>query len=212
MKYFSSLIALALACSSAPAAACSMIPSYRVPTNLELAERADTIILGVIEREIPGQQAWDSQLVVRPTILLKGAALPGEIRIRGHLSGQYMRAVASDPRDLYNPNPNALAGACVRSLFDRGMLVLLFLERKGEALELANYSFARTAEDVPSRDALWVKAVRIYVEMAALPKKQRKAALIAKRDVLRASSEPDDKLLADDLDRQIKKKRIPPYD
>ena len=212
MKHFSSLIAFALACSPVPTAACSMISSYRVPTNLELAERADTIILGIIEREIPGQQDWDSQLVVRPTILLKGTALPEEIRIGGHLSDQFLRAVASDPRDLYNPNANALAGACVRSLFDRGMLVLLFIERRAGVLELANYSFARTAEDIPSPDALWVKAVRIYVEIVALPQKQRKAALIARRDLLRASSHPDDKLLADDLDRQIRKKRIPPYD
>jgi hypothetical protein len=105
-----------------------------------------------------------------------------------------------------------MAGGCVRYLFDKGMQVLLFLHRQDGALTLAGYPFARTAEDVPS-DAPWVKAVRLYVEIAALPKGERRRALIAHRDQFRAApSDPDSKLLADDIDRQIDPQIVPPND
>ena len=61
-------------------------------------------------------------------------------------------------------------------------------------------------------DSLWVKAVRFYVEVAALPVAERRRALVARRDQLRAASDLNSKLLAADIDRQIERKRIPPYD
>lgn len=205
-------IALALLLVEAPAGACSMAPGYRVPTSLELAERADTILLGTVESEIPAPERGLGQVVMRPTLLLKGSALPAVVKIPGYISNGGARAVASDPLDLKNPNPGALTGGCTRYVFDRNMILLLFLERRDGALILAPYSFARSAEDVPSADSLWVRAVRFYVEVAALPAAQRKRALVDRRDSLRASADPESMLLAEDIDRQIKRKRIPPYD
>jgi hypothetical protein len=102
----------------------------------------------------------------------------------------------------------------VRYVFRRGMLLLLFLQRGDDGqLGLATYPFARSAEDVPSADALWVRAVRLYVEIAALPPAERRAALIARRDALRAQAgDPDAALLAEDIDRQLRRRRIPPFD
>jgi hypothetical protein len=66
---------------------------------------------------------------------------------------------------------------------------------------------------VPSADARWVKAVRLYVEIATLPKNARRTALIAKRDALRTQTGDADALaIADDIDRHLKDKRIPPFD
>ena len=198
-----------------PAAGCSVVDTYRVPTNLELAERADTILLGTAEGEgEPNPDPWEHEIIVRPTLLLKGAALPAEVRIHGSLSDDPRLVVASDPRDLFNPNPGALIGGCTRYIFKRGMLLLLFLQRDdGGRLRLAGSPFARSAEDVPSADAPWVKAVRLYVEIAALPERERRAALTARRDALRAQTgDPDAALLAEDIDRQIRRRRIPPYD
>jgi len=212
MKTSSLLLALAILLPSAPAAACSMAPGYRVPTSLELAERADTILLGTVESALPGPEHDLGQVIVRPTLLLKGSALPAEVKFRGYISNEWARAIPSDSRDLKNPNPGALTGGCVRYVFDRSMLLLLFLERRDGVLVLAPYSFARSAEDVPSADSLWVRAVRFYAEVAALPVAERRRALVARRDQLRAASDPESKLLAEDIDRQIKRKRIPPYD
>jgi len=198
-----------------PATACSVASSYRVPTNLELAGRADLIVLGTAEGEAPGATERDmGEVIVRPVALLKGGALPSELRIRGYFSDDPRLVAASNPRDLFNPNPGALIGGCTRYIFRRGMLLLLFLERDDEGqLRLAHYPFARSAEDVPSPDAPWVKAVRLYVEIAALPEAERRAALTARRDALRAASgDPDATLLAADIDRQIRRRRIPPHD
>jgi hypothetical protein len=203
------------------AAACSVAGSYRVPTNLELVQRADTIVLATVERDDPapanGQDLPPSMrmgLIVRPTLLLKGTALPGEIRLRASLSDDPRMVVASNPRDLLNPNPGTLIGGCVRYAFRQGMQLVLFLERdQNGQLQMAGYPFARSAEDVPSPDAPWVKAVRLYVEIAALPEGQRRAALTARRDALRArTDDPDAALLAEDIDRQLHGRRIPPYD
>ena len=203
------------ALQAAPVVACSVVSGYRVPTNLELAERADLVLLGTAERDVPGAADYDiGQVVVRPVALLKGEGLPAEVRIRGYLSDDPNRVVASDPRDLLNPNPGALTGGCTRYVYHRGMLLLLFLQRDEHGqLALAPYPFARSAEDVASADAPWVHAVRLYVEIAALPEGERRAALTARRDALRArTTEPDAALLAEDIDRQIRGRRIQPYD
>ena len=200
---------------SAPASACSVIPSYRVPTNLELAERADLILLGTADSEAPAANDHDiGEVIIHPIELLKGDSLPSEVRVRGYLSDDPRLVAASNPRDLFNPNPGALIGGCTRYIFQRGMLLLLFLERDDHGrVQLASYPFARSAEDVPSSEAPWPKAVRLYVEIAALPASERRSALIARRDALRfAAGDPDSALLADDIDRQLRRRRIPPRD
>lgn len=201
--------------SASPAAACSVISSYRVPTNLELTERAAVILLGTAESDVEGTpEQGMGEVIVRPVALLKGESLPAEVRIRGYLSDDPRRVAASDPRELFAPNPGALIGGCTRYIFRRGMLLVLFLERDGEGrLQLASYPFARSAEDVPSPQAPWVQAVRLYVEIAALPQAERRAALASRRDALRgANGDADAALLAEDVDRQIRRRRIPPYD
>ena len=209
-------VVIAAVASAAPAAACSVVPGYKVPTGLELAEAADAIVLGVVEGSVSqGDGPWDSEIAVRPTHLIKGAALPERVSLRGYLaeSAGY-RPTRSDPRELHAPNPDALSGGCNRYVFEKDMTLLLFLKRdQNGVLAPAMPPFARAAEDVASPDAPWVKTVRLYAEIAALPKKERRAALIARRDSLRASTDdPDAALIAAEIDRQLKNKRIPPFD
>ena len=207
--------------AAAPASACSVVSTYRVPTNLELVERADAIVLATIERAEVAPANGENRppslrtsVIARPTLLLKGERLPAEVRIRGWLSDDPGQVVASNPRDLLNPNPGALSGACVRYVFREGMQLVLFLERDAQGqLRMASYPFARSAEDVPSADAPWVKAVRLYAEIAALPQAQRRAALVARRDALGARpDDPDAALLAGDIDRQLNRRRGPSRD
>lgn len=210
------LLALALAAglAAAPAAACSVASPYRVPTNFELADSADAIVLGTVESEEKrGDSILDQEVIVRPTLLLKGAGLPAEVRIRGYLAKDGRAVTRSDPGELFRVNPDALRGGCNRYVFERGMQLVLFLERDGKgALRVSLPPFARAAEDVAGPDSPWVKAVRLYVEVAALPAGQRRAALAARRDALRASGDPDSALLAADIDRQLREKRLPPFD
>ncbi len=210
------LLVLAAACAATavPAAACSVISSYRVPTALELAERAETIVLGTVERqEGEGRSLFDTNVVVRPTLLLKGAALPAEVRLGGHIAQGGELVTRSDPHELHRPNPDALRGGCNRYVYEQGMQLVLILVRdeKGE-LRPTLPPFARAAEDVPSADALWVKAVRLYAEAAPLSPKRRRSFLLARRDALLAAGDADSLLLARDINRQLKKKRLPPSD
>ncbi len=217
MKARLPLLALALAAAlpaARPAIACSVVSSYRVPTNFELVESAEAIVLGTVERQEGEGSPFDTEVVVRPTLLLKGAALPAEVRLRGYLAkGGGNFATRSGPSELRRVNPDALTGGCNRYVFDRGMQLVLFLQRDGKGvLRPSLPPFSRAAEDVPGPDSLWVKAVRHYVEIAALPADRRRAAMIARRNALRRSGDPDALLLADDIDRNLRKKRLPNFD
>lgn len=194
--------------TAAPAFACSVRSSYRVPTSLELAERADTIFVGTVVGERRDADGSGGMVLVRPTLLLKGSELPQQVELWGWLAQPQERMTRSDPRELRRPNPDALRGGCTRYVFAKDMKLLLFFERKAGKLVFAGYPFARVSEDVPSDDARWVKAVRTYVGIAALPESERKSALIAKRDALRAQpGDADAAAIADDIDRELATER-----
>ncbi|WP_404336515.1 hypothetical protein AB2M62_19515 [Sphingomonas sp. MMS12-HWE2-04] len=197
---------------AAPGWACSLMPGYRVLTALELAERADTVVIAeVVGGATIGPDASD-RLGVRPTLLLKGAELPSTLAIRGYLERPDMRATRSDPAALREPNPDALMGGCTRYLFAKGMKLVLFFKRDGSELRFLDYPFARVSEDVRSDDARWVKAVRVYIDIARLPKAARRTALIARRDTLRAAKDADSQAIATDIDRELFEERGPLLD
>lgn len=207
------LAAAAALAAAAPASACSPLPGYRVPTSLELAERAEAIVIATVEAQVgEGPSPFDTEIVVRPVLLLKGEAMPGQIRFEGMLATRRDRATRSDPRELFQPNPDALTGGCRRYVFKKGMQLVLFLERHDGVLRPADYPFSRAMEDVPSAEALWVRAVRLYAEIAALPPEARRAALIARQEALSAAGDADSLLLARDIGRQLERKRNPPFD
>ena len=206
MRFAFRLALLAIApLAAAPAVACTVEDGYRVPTNLELVERADTILLGVVENgpdEIEGLD--DARLIIRPTLLLKGDALPPELRLFGSIAPKRY-SVLSDPDELEQAHPLAYIGGCVPYMFVPGSTVLLFLPRHLGRLVPMFEPFARSAEDVPSPDSRWVRAVRLYVEVAALPEADRRPALLARQAELRPpTADPDAQAIADDIDRQLR--------
>ena len=75
--FHAALLTLAMLAPAAPAFACSVVSTYRVPTNLELVEQAETILLGIAERHVPAETgSGQGEVVVRPMELLKGEGLP----------------------------------------------------------------------------------------------------------------------------------------
>lgn len=187
-----------------PAAACTTVSGYRVPTNFEMVEQADTILLGVVERGPLPRSGDRSALVIRPTLLLKGPALPAEVRIEGTLSGDFPTTV-SDPDELERAHPDAYAGACSRYMFVQGSTVLLFFTRENGVMRRFSPVFSRSAEDVPGPNSRWVQAVRLYVEIAALPPAERRAALFARRDSLAARiGDADAQAIAADIERYLR--------
>lgn len=198
--------ALALAASPVPVAACSPAPGYAVPTNIELVEQADMILLATVTggADIDAGDSDDAMRIdIRPVAALKGdlAAAPTTLPIA--LAPERF-AIPSNPYDLQNAHPLSEIGGCIRYMVPRGSRLLFFLSRNDGQWLPSGGPFSRWAEDVLTDDAPWLQAVRFYVEVAALPESQRAAALTARRDEWAARS--DDfvaQLLAADVARQL---------
>lgn len=210
--YACSLLIIGLATGSG-AQACSVPGSYRVPTTLHLVEQADAIVLARVVDGGPIGYPPAARLGIRSARLVPFAAIKGEYA--GHQiifddaaiedvpAG--LKVAPSDPRNLVDANADAFSGFCNRVAFRQGMIIVAFLKKdKGNLVSFAP-AFSRALEDVPSPDALWVKAVRLYVKIADVPKSRRMKEMRYRRDLLNLEiDDPDSRLLALELDRAIR--------
>ncbi|HEX8257981.1 MAG TPA: hypothetical protein VF589_10125 [Allosphingosinicella sp.] len=201
---------------AAPAQACSVADSYRVPTNVELAADAEIILLARVESGTTGTAHPNITMTVTPIELLKGRlpmdkplTLPGAI-------AEPRFALLSSPLELEQAHPLAYIGSCTRFMFVRGATVLFFLNPIEKAMKgrqvpapirgmlvPAGSAFSRWAEDVLSAGSPWVRATRTYIAAAALPADRQKAMLVAERDRFRAAADQESRVVADDIDRQL---------
>jgi hypothetical protein len=197
-------------CSDAQA--CSVVPSYRVPTTLELVEQADAIVLARVVDNGPSAFEPFRRVGGRLARLVPFATLKGDYLGRQvdfpdaslELPSAGLRVTPSDPRNLVDPNPDVFSGSCSRYVFRKGMIVVAFLKKGGKGFVPLAPPFSRSLEDVPTANALWVKAVRIYGAIAAKPKPLRKKEMRRRRDYLKHElDDPDSRLLALELDRAL---------
>lgn len=209
------LVALGIMSFAAPpAAACSMMAGYKVPTNLELAIKGETILIGEVTGERPGADEWSHAVLVRPLTLLKGDRLPDQVEMAGSSVAPADVAVTpSDPRELRAPNPDAMSGYCVRYHFAKGTKLLLFLARdeRGQLVPFRS-AFSRDSEDVSGEDALWVKAIREYAAISLLPSAERRPMIRSRIAALQAAGDADSLAIAKDLAVELSGKRRPAYD
>ncbi|AJA10210.1 Putative secreted protein [Sphingopyxis fribergensis] len=198
------LAAAALFTAPLPALACSPAPGYRIPTNLELVEHADLILLGTVtDGDFEPDSTPQQMIAVEPVEALKGAMPSGPIALPATIATDADMQL-SNPYELKDAHPQSLAGACVRYVFPRGSRVLFFLDRQDGAWHAAGGPFSRWAEDALTDDTPWLQAVRFYIEVARLPEEDRAAALTARRDELGIlDDDPVAQLLAADIDRQL---------
>ena len=197
------LAGLALLAAPSPAAACSPVPGYRVPSNLDLTATADMILLAVVEGPAASDDPDARRVRIRPVAALKGDAAdaPATLPV-GLASGDF--ALLSNPYQLEQAHPLAYAGGCIRTMVPRGSRLLFFLHRQGGDWVPAGGPFSRWAEDVLADDAPWLRAVRFYLRVLALPEGERAAALTTRRGEWRAmTDDPVAQLLADEVGRQI---------
>lgn len=195
-------------CSGAQA--CSVSGSYRVPTTLQLVEQADAIVLARVVDGGPIAFEPAARLGVRSARLVPFAAIKGDYAGRrivfdyAALEMPSELATPSDPRNLIDANPDAFRGSCNRYVFKPNMIVVAFLKKDGKDLVPYAPAFSRALEDVPNEDALWVKAVRMYVAIAQKPKSSRLKEMRRQRDILGFEIEdPDARLLSLELDRAL---------
>jgi hypothetical protein len=208
------LAACVAALISQPALACSVSDDYRVPTNLELAADAELVFLAEVESGSTEIAGPDMEMTVKPIAALKGQLPAGPIKLPGMIAEKRF-AVLSNPLELEQAHPLAYIGGCTRYMFVKGSTVLFFVTPAEKAFDrelpaelrgrlvAAGGPFSRWAEDVQSEDSPWVRATKIYIAAATLPKEQQKPMLVSERDKLRAAGDQDSKLIADDIDRQL---------
>ncbi|MBX3594003.1 hypothetical protein [Sphingomonas sp.] len=200
--------ALLMGATVLPAAACSVVPGYRIPTTLQLVEQADLIVLARVEDGRGGTDD-DPELKLVPILTLKGVNPPPKLDMAGALETGNMRATPSDPTEIVRANPDAYTGACNRYVFRRGATLLLFFRREGQGYVQISQPFARTAEDVTGIDSLWVRVVREYIAIDEFPPALRRARLAARRDLLRTKADPESRAIAADMDATLNTVRKP---
>ena len=217
MRTIRLIAGLALGTATLPASACSLAPGYRVPSNLELAREAETILLAqVIAGQLDeGDDPFESTITLHPLAALKGPLPDGDIALKGMMLSRDAGpeyGMLSDPTEFERAHPVSYVGGCIRYVFPLGTTALFFLDRdqKGQWDPVSD-PFSRWAEDVPGPDAPWAELVRLYVHASALPESERAAYLEGQREVLRAQPDnPVAQLMAADIARQLAP--VPPED
>lgn len=156
----SASLGLAVAATwAAPAAGCSVGPEYVRPTNFELVQLADAIVVATAV----GQTSTETGPAVRFRIdhTIKGAP-PATFVSRAGALGE------NKPSDdnLAASHPEGHAGPCNRWTVASGHPYVLFLQRQstGEFIQ-AGYPFSRVNEDYGGEGSLWVRTVRTYVRV-----------------------------------------------
>ncbi|MDV3456468.1 hypothetical protein RZN05_05690 [Sphingomonas sp. HF-S4] len=192
MKLRTPLLALA-AIGATPAYACSVVPGYRVPSNYELVDKADLVVLARVASG-PASEAlkdgnWGKpQVRLEPIRAIKGV-LPAEpLAVSGYVSIDD-RPTPRFPTPLHIVHPSALMGACIRQQYAVGALVVAVFKRDGKQFHQEGSPFARSVEDVEGVNGTWVRAADSYARIVALPAKERPAALEAEARRLLDSSD-----------------------
>ena len=191
-----------------PAQACSVVDDYRVPTNLELAEKAPVIVLGRVVGEVEGESSWEGKLLIEPVETIKGDLPEGILEING---GGLVPAgdkrgfgLLSNPYELEQAHPLSYIGGCIRYMFPKGTKTLFFVGQEDGQWLPASGPFSRWAEDVLSDDAPWLRLTRLYATVAAMPESERSDML--GEEMARLAGQTDDpvaQLMARDIARQL---------
>jgi len=200
---------LALVLVGTPAIACSPIPGYRVPTNVELVQSADLVILArVVAGPSPNSligAPWSNQpqIILEPVDILKGQS-PKELpRLFGTTSTRYGEPVKPAFTPLTKAHPSAYAGGCVRDQYAVGTLVVAMFKLSPDGLKQLSFPFARQVEDVASPNAIWVKAVRLYVEALQVPTQDRRRKFVELKSWLAMNGNSNDDEIGEDVDHYL---------
>lgn len=188
-----SLMMLAAALGSAaagPALGCSVREGYRVPSNYDLIDKADLVVLARVEsgpaaEAIRGEDWGKPRVRLAPIRVIKGTLPTQPLAVLGYVSAGG-KAVSGFPTPLHGVNPSALMGACIRQQYAVGALVVAVFQRKDDSWHQEGSPFARSVEDVEGSSGTWVRAADSYARIVALPAKARRAALNAEAERLLA--------------------------
>lgn len=207
MRYWTAALLLVLPTAGL---ACSPLGGYRAPTNIELLQKADLVLLArVVAGPRTDAEAWggEPRVILRPIKVLKGAA-PPELRVEGILSDGNGRPYPFTPTGLDQVHPSALEGACIRERYAKGAMVLGMFRRKGGSYAQLDDPFARSVKDVEGPSAIWPRTAELYLGLLRIPERTaRRAAFRHEQQQLARSRAADAKAIAVDIGRYLKETR-----
>jgi hypothetical protein len=192
-----------------PAWACEPVKGYRIPTNVELVQAADLIVLArVVSGPAPGARIglpWSDppQIVLEPVEVLKGQRPAKALRLFGITAEQDGTLVKPFPTSLAEPHPSSGDGGCVREKFAIGAMVVAMFRQTDKGLKQLNYPFARQEEDVAGPNSTWVRAVRYYVETSNSGAKNIRRAFAKLKTRLAKTRDHQDEEIARDIGRYL---------
>ncbi|HEX8364349.1 MAG TPA: hypothetical protein VF702_06630 [Allosphingosinicella sp.] len=173
------LIGAGAALGSVPARACSLAEDYLAPSNYELVQIADAIVIASAgpryRNSGGGPNVGDGGVVFRVLGNVKGAP-PARVRLDDATLGSVRR---SDLTNLSDVHPDASRGMCNRYTFARGERYLLFLARGDDgSWGQLDFPFSRVNEDYAGEHSVWMRTVRRYLDLQrSLPPMEQIAAL-----------------------------------
>lgn len=185
---------------STPTWACSLDDEYRAPTNVELIERADLVVLGRVDAERPREPTSPHAIGLTPVRILKGRA-PGKLTLHGTYRDRQGRPVVLQPTTLGEVHPSSTWGSCDRQAYAPGTLVVATFKKGRGGYTQMTYPFARNVEDVGHQQALWVRAAELYAGIISRhPPQQRREAFQKERERLLArNGDLDAHAIAEDI-------------
>ena len=193
------LVAFSLV-SSAPSWACSPDGEYQPPTNIELIERADLVVLGRISARGATDAAHGTELNLEPIRSMKGS-VPDRLTLYGVVRDRQGKPIPPEPTKLDRVHSSSAWGSCDRQAYAPGTLVIAMFKKRPEGYMRLIYPFARNVEDVEGPHALWVRATALYAKIISetRPSERRKAFQNARERLLARTGDPDAQAIAEDI-------------
>jgi len=184
--------------------ACSPNPGYVRPSNFELIQLADAIVIArTTGREYTEKTESGYEYSVVPASLvktLKGSDVPAELKLTMNLG----ETTPSDPDELLAPHPEAMMGPCNRYSVAPATDYVIFLQQDSErGWQIFNwFPFTRIVEDYHGDESPWMKAIRYYLEVQSGHDPMGQLAALERRynDILENdTATPYEKALALDI-------------
>ena len=145
----------------AQAAACSMLPDWVKPTNYELVELADAIVVAKASHQTSVLGLTDDNTVFfEVQEILKGNP-PKTVQSDWARLGIFSKP--SDPDQISQAHPESFSGPCSRVTFRKNRLYVLFLKKDSNGnFNVGITAFSRDRED---HSVLWEKTIRYYLDI-----------------------------------------------
>ncbi|AAK22785.1 hypothetical protein EIB18_04300 [Caulobacter vibrioides] len=142
---------------------CSPVQGYVRPSNFELVQIADAIVVAeaIGVRNASDEDFFKRKVVFRVAQPLKGEA-GNEIEVSSLSVG---KTQPSDPDEILEPHPEAYRGACNRITVAKGGTYVLFLRKVEDSYASLGYPFSRINEDYAGEASPWMLTIRTYLRL-----------------------------------------------